>query len=113
MSRGGRNLLFLGLATIVISIATTTISLVLYHNSGDIYLDRSRPGFLPDKAETLEKPTSSEYVFPDNTPVNSQGLNDYLKAFKKSSKKLDQLDSSFSPDPLSDDSLGLTVPRGD
>ena len=40
MSSGGRNLMRLGLIATIITILTTTISLVIYHNSGDIYLDR-------------------------------------------------------------------------
>ena len=52
--RGGWNLIIMGLISIVIATATTGISLAIYHNSGDIYLDRSRPGFLPDEEEIEE-----------------------------------------------------------
>ena len=48
---GSRNLLLLGLVSIVVALMTTGVSLAVYHNSGDIYLDRSRPGFLPDDEE--------------------------------------------------------------
>ena len=51
MSSGGRKLIILGIASALIALATTGISLAIYHNSGDIYLDRSRPGFLPDEDE--------------------------------------------------------------
>ena len=54
-SLGGRNLVFLGLGAVLIATLTTSISLYLYHESGDIYLDRSRPGFLPEKVETVKK----------------------------------------------------------
>lgn len=106
-SHGGRNLLILGLSAALLSLITTSISLVIYHKSGDIYLDRSRPGFLPDKAETTQKSTTTEYIFPENSPVTAENLQKYLKALKKSTHVLDQLDSSFSPDPLSDQSLGI------
>ena len=54
MTHGGRNLVILGVAATVIAIITTGVSLLIYHNSGDIYLDRSRPGFLPDEEEAEE-----------------------------------------------------------
>ena len=46
---GGRNLLILGIISVLIAVTTTGVSLAIYHYSGDIYLDRSRPGFLPDE----------------------------------------------------------------
>ena len=55
LHRGGRNLLLLGLGSVVIALITTSISLAIYHNSGDIYIDRSRPGFLPDEKEVEEE----------------------------------------------------------
>jgi hypothetical protein len=51
---GARNLVLLGLASILIAVMTTSVALAIYHNSGDIYLDRSRPGYLPDEQE-IEK----------------------------------------------------------
>ena len=58
------NLLILGVACTVIAVITSGISLYLYHSSGDIYLDRSRPGFLPDEQEQSEDPRSN-YKFSD------------------------------------------------
>ena len=55
MTRGGKNLVLLGASAVLIATVTTCISLAIYHNSGDIYIDRSRPGFLPDKEEIEEK----------------------------------------------------------
>ena len=49
MTTGGRNLVLLGVGSILIAFIMTGVSLAVYHNSGDIYLDRSRPGFLPDE----------------------------------------------------------------
>ena len=61
---GGRNLVILGVLAIVVALLTTTISLIIYHNSGDIYLDRSRPGFLPDEEETKnDEPDEKDYSF--------------------------------------------------
>ena len=44
--KGGRNLFLLGIIATSVALLTTFISLKIYHDSGDIYLDRSRPGFL-------------------------------------------------------------------
>ena len=49
-----KNLLVLGIIAVGIALATTVVSLVVYHNSGDIYLDRSRPGFLPSEDEVKD-----------------------------------------------------------
>ena len=48
---GGRNLVILGVVSTVLAVMTTGVSLAIYHNTGDIYLDRSRPGYLPDEEE--------------------------------------------------------------
>ena len=61
MNKGGKNLVILGILAIFIAILTSSISLIIYHNSGDIYLDRSRPGFLPDeKEEEIQKLNENE-----------------------------------------------------
>ena len=49
MTKGSRNLVILGSVACLIAAVTTSIELVIYRNSGDIYLDRSRPGFLTDE----------------------------------------------------------------
>ncbi len=104
MKSGGRNLLFLTGASIVLATVATIVSLLIYYLSGDIYLDRSRPGFLPDKPE---KTTSQRYAFSDSGEINQKVLDDYLKHFQKATKSLDQIEAPFSEAPLSDDSLGI------
>lgn len=101
---GGRNLIFLGLGAITIAVITTIVSLVIYHNSGDIYLDRSRPGFLPEEAE--EK-ASSKYVYPDTGAITKDSLEEYIKELKSQMELLDELDTPFIDTPLSDESLGI------
>ena len=68
MTPNGRKLVVLGIASVIIALLTTSVSLALYHNSGDIYLDRSRPGYLPDEEEieqdeNYKKDTSYEVSF--------------------------------------------------
>ena len=108
-SQGGRNLILLGTASFLIAFITTSISLYLYHDSGDIYLDRSRPGFLPDKAETNKKEEKKDdYSFDESGKINKKTLEEYLNNLKEETTKLDNFsDDPFSLDPLSDESLGV------
>lgn len=106
---GARNLVLLGLISTVIAIATTALSLVIYHNSGDIYLDRSRPGFLPDEKEEEEREeqVNAKYTFSDTGDLDSQALDEYLNKIKPTQDSLSQLKNPFSEDSLSDESLGI------
>ena len=109
MSSGGRNLMRLGLIATIITILTTTISLVIYHNSGDIYLDRSRPGFLPEKHEHDDQPEKS-YSFPESGSLDSKTLEEFRENFKKTLKDTKNLKDPFSDENLSDDFVGLKSP---
>ena len=90
LRKGGINLIILGIISIVIAGATTGISMLIYHNSGDIYLDRSRPGFLPDEEEALEEAENEEddYDFQKTGPVDLNVIDEYLKKIKKEADRL-------------------------
>lgn len=107
-TRGGRNLAILGIGSILLAIITTSVSLAMYRASGDIYLDRSRPGFLPD-AEEVEANTSTtpNFIFPDSGPITTKDLDDYLKAYQTIDARLENFSDPYSPTPLSDESLGI------
>ena len=107
------NLLLLGIGATLIAMLTTGISIIIYHKSGDIYLDRSRPGFLPDKEEIEHRDDTEEYVFSENGPVTKYDLDEYLKMFDAELKNLDELKSPYSPEPLSDDALGIPVEKAE
>lgn len=107
-SRGGRNLIILGVGVIVITAITTVASLTIYRVSGDIYLDRSRPGYLPDEEEATETTeTNVTYTFSDNGPIEYSELTEYLEELKKVDDRLNDFDDPYSPTPLSDESLGI------
>ena len=107
-TKKNRNLLFLGLASIGVALATTSISLLLYHNSGDIYLDRSRPGFLPDEDEAKEQQTKpQDFSFSSTGSLNPEVLQEYLDNYQTQLEALDKLEKPFSSTPLSDASLGI------
>ena len=92
--------------SVSIALVTTIISLVIYHNSGDIYLDRSRPGFLPDEEEVETKPQST-YSFDSTGNIDAPTLNDYIDHYEDAVDTIDNLEAPFSATPLSDESLGI------
>lgn len=107
-----RNLLILGVLSIAIAIATTAISLIVYHGSGDIYLDRSRPGFLPDEQELKQDDHKAEsYKMTENGDLDKQKLDEYMKHYMEQLNALDELDKPFSSTPLSDESLGIPASK--
>lgn len=106
---GGRNLALLGVCSVVIAILTTVFSLVIYHNSGDIYLDRSRPGFLPDEEEIEERGNEGkgEYKFDDFGAIKKEDVSEYKKEFEKIVEDVKKVDNPYSEEALSDESLGI------
>ena len=108
MSRGGKNLIILGCGAIFLAGATTMASLIIYRASGDIYLDRSRPGYLPDIEEAAEEPVGPiNYTFPENGELNAADLDEYLKELRLVNNRLKDYADPFSPAPLSNESLGI------
>lgn len=106
--KGGRNLLVLGIGAIIITTLTTGISLWVYRSTGDIYLDRSRPGFLPDEDE-VDKNTkvNTSFTYSDTGPLDAAGLEEYLKELRIINDRLRVLSDPYAPTPLSDESLGI------
>lgn len=109
MTIGGRNLIIMGILACLIALTTTGISLAVYHNSGDIYLDRSRPGFLPDEDEIEQDggEDEKEYYLDKDTVVTEEVLDEYLKALDVEIKGLDSYEEPFSEKGLSDSMLGI------
>ena len=105
---GARNLFILGVVAISLAVISTTISLYIYHATGDIYLDRSRPGFIFEDETTGD--TASEtttYSFSPDGEINRDTLSEYLDELDKVIEEVDAASSAFSADPLSDESLGI------
>ncbi len=107
-TRGGRNLAVLGVGSILLAIITTSVSLAMYRISGDIYLDRSRPGYLPDEKEVKEDTdTTTNFTFSDSGTLTAEDLDEYLNALHTLDTQLKNFDDPYSPTPLSDESLGI------
>lgn len=112
MSSGGHNLMRLGLLATIITLFTTSVSLIIYHNSGDIYLDRSRPGFLPEKHEVKhDDEPEKNYSFPESGNLDSKTLEEFRKNFKRALEDIKNLKDPFSAENLSDDFVGLKSPN--
>lgn len=110
MTKGGRNLIIMGVAACLIAIVVTGISLAIYHNSGDIYLDRSRPGYLPDTEEIKQEEEGKkeeEYNFSNTGKITAEVLEEYLQKLEKEVEALDSYSTSFGAEPLSDEQLGI------
>jgi len=111
-TRGGRHLAILGIGAIIITLVTTSVSLIVYRKSGDIYLDRSRPGYLPDEDEVKQEPvTNTSYSYPETGPLDKAELERYLEELEAINSRLKALPDPYSPSPLSDESLGITEPE--
>lgn len=107
MTSGGRNLAILGVVSVVVATVTTGVSLAVYHNSGDIYLDRSRPGYLPDEEEISEDDEPKDYEFDKSGTITREVLTEYLKNLEAEVEALDSYENAFSAEALSDEKLGI------
>ena len=109
LTSGGRNLILLGVISIAIAACTTGVSLAVYHNSGDIYLDRSRPGYLPDKEEieNVGSNEDKEYEFPKTGKLTLDDIEEYLKHLDVEVKAIDAYGDPFNANLLSDDFLEI------
>lgn len=109
-TKGARNLVLLGLISTVIAGLTTGVSLAIYHNSGDIYLDRSRPGFLPDEEEIEQEEKNSsdeEYNLEEGAKITVELLKEYLSELNEEIEAIDAHAHPFDEKVLSDENLGI------
>ena len=103
-NHGGRNLILLGLGAAVIAFVSTATSLFIYRKTGDIYLDRSRPGYIFE--DEKHNPDDDKVEdFPNDGPVTAETLDDYLRELDDAIGHIENLSDDFSSEPLSDESL--------
>jgi hypothetical protein len=83
--------------------------LAIYHYSGDIYLDRSRPGYLPDTEEVKieEEDEEGNYNFEKTGPINKEVLEEYLKKLQIEVDALKAYQDPFDTEALSDAQFGI------
>lgn len=109
-TKGGRNLIVLGIVSSIIALGTTGISLAIYHNTGDIYLDRSRPGFLPDQTEIAadeEKQEDEDYTFEKSGKLTAEILDEYLEKLEVEVRAIDTYSNAFDEKALSNEALNI------
>ena len=104
---GGRNLIILGISASVIAIVTTAVSLNIYRSTGDIFLDRSRPGYIFEDEKHNEEDDQKE-SFSNEGEVTQKVVGEYLQEFDKINKRITEASDDFSLEAISDDSLGIT-----
>ena len=79
---GGRNLMILGFSAAVIALLSTAASLQIYRSTGDIYLDRSRPGYISEGEKHSEEDDQKE-KFSNEGEINDKVIDEYLKELEK------------------------------
>jgi len=110
-NNGGRRLALLGIVTVLIALVSSGISLFIYTSSGDIYLDRSRPGFISE----IEPPAKDDQnyqtgIFSSVGAITKEILEDYLLKLSTLVKDISSESNAFSSDALSDEALNITIP---
>ena len=107
MIHGGRNLMILGVVATILALITTGVSLLIYHNSGDIYLDRSRPGYLPDEEEIEQEGEEEEYSLEKSGKLTIEVIEEYLEKLTVDVKAIDAYEKPFDENVLLDERLGI------
>ena len=105
---GGRNLIILGFSVTVIAIISTAISLHIYRETGDVYLDRSRPGYIFED-EKHDTDDDKKELFSADGEVNASVLDQYLKEFDTVMDRIEDASNDFSPEPISNESLSIDI----
>ena len=105
---GGRNLIILGLSAVLIAIVSTAASLQIYRATGDIYLDRSRPGYISDGEKHSEEDDQKEN-FSNEGEITKSAIDEYFKEFDKITNRISESSDDFLLDAINDDSLGISV----
>lgn len=103
---GGRNLIILCLGSIMIALITTSVSLYFY-GKGDIYIDRSRPGYISeDEKHNTDDDVQEKYS--NEGDITEKTLTEYIEELDRVSERINASKNDFGPDPLSDDNLMIT-----
>ena len=103
---GGRNLLLLCLISIVLTSILTWISLLIYRSTGDIYLDRSRPGYISED-EVHDTADDGKEKFSSDGEITEEVLDEYSKGIDEIYQRLESSKEAFSDGALSGETLGI------
>lgn len=103
---GGRNLALLGILAIAIALLTTSVSIYFY-SKGDIYIDRSRPGYISEDEKHNDEDDRQE-KYSNEGDVTEKSIDEYLDELDRVTERIEATQNDFGPDPLSDDNLLIT-----
>lgn len=99
---GKRRFILLILATIIVAIILTIISMIIYNVSGSAQLDLSRPSYRSVSSQVDRSDPVSDYsAF---GPVNTSTVNDFTKLYDQEATKAKAVDA-FNGDPLNPEVL--------
>ena len=106
--RGGRNLIILGLGAIAIALISTAASLQIYRSTGDIFLDRSRPGYIfEDEKHNVEDDQKER--FSNEGELNDKAVDEYINELNTVMTRIQSSTNDFSQEPISDETLNIYV----
>lgn len=103
---GGRNLLLLCLIGVVMAVISSGISLAIYKGTGDIYLDRSRPGYISED-EVHDAADDGKESFSSDGEITKDVLDEYSKEINEIYQRLESSSEAFSDKALSGETLGI------
>ena len=103
---GGRNLIIMCFLATTVALTTTAISLTIYRATGDIYLDRSRPGYIAEDEKHNVEDDSKE-MFSSEGAVTAKDIDEYLETLELVDSRIRNAIDDFSEAPLSDETLGI------
>ena len=81
-------------ASVIIAIATTTISLIIYRATGDIYLDRSRPGYIAEDEKHTKEDDNKET---ESKKINYQNFLKNLSDYRYDKKDINTKSINYLP----------------
>jgi len=104
---GRHRLGLLLIATVLITIVLTTVSITIYDNSGAAQLDLSRPGY---RSVSSQIQTDDEIdTYSSSGPVNKDTVQEFMTIYDKQAAKAKAVDA-FNGDPLNPEVLELGTP---
>ncbi|HWT40335.1 MAG TPA: hypothetical protein VN081_03665 [Dongiaceae bacterium] len=95
------------IATIVIAIIMTVISVIIYNISGAAQLDLSRPGYRSVSSQVEKNDTIT--TFSSAGPVNKDTIQQFMTVYDQQAAKAKGVDA-FNGDPLNPDVLEFGSP---
>lgn len=109
VNNSARNLIIFGIVAIVLAVISAGVSLFIYSATGDIYLDRSRPGFIADgETNSDDDEANQDNVFSPDGTVTSEDLDEYLEKLDAITREISSDPEVFSDVDLSDEALNIT-----